>query len=94
MRRTDILKPSEFAVAKYSGPGIASNVVVSSCLKPVIGYGGQKESSEWTYIEAKSPTLLNIICIDITIHIERGMPSPSYVKLMDHMTGNNIVAKR
>lgn len=43
VRRTDILKPSEFAVAKYSGPGIASNVIVSSCLKTVISYGDQKE---------------------------------------------------
>lgn len=44
VRRTDILKPSEFAVAKYSGLGIASNVIVSSCLKTVISYGDQKES--------------------------------------------------
>lgn len=44
VRRTDILKPSEFAVAKYSGPGIASNVIVSSCLNTVISYGDQKES--------------------------------------------------
>lgn len=55
----DILKPSEFAVAKYSGPGIASNVIVSSC------------------IEAKSPALLSIICNDITIHTETGVPFPS-----------------